>query len=496
MKKEELLDLITELKVDDRFIEDALSDGLDGRPVRVYAEPPKRSPMKIIASVAACLAVIAGAGFVIKNMSSPNVAPITPASEGDVSESEAPLETSEPETNDTESSDVGYNYMDYATFPSQKEKFVEKCKEDVVKQFGALFPTGVYITWQVDDYDIDCDNHNELVLCPRVNGRSIRGVGVCMFKIGRNDSSIYLGSFGGEFNTLDFKKICIAKIDNGFLYFNNNEEGGKCIDSIQRVIVDKDTGTVAKEETYLRLVKNHSDNTSTAYRNGEQISTEELLSEWNSHMENTMYLNVDFPLPNISGAHTEAEECVKLLVDKYNVPLENGSLSSLHRTVEKFDINFDGEDETIIEFRRCAQLPGIYVFSSDGRLIGEFDLECERGEPFAIGGINVLYGGNVPVISKFDKDGESYYYYRTYHSEKRFGNGWASVGKETINRIVVNEDGTVSSKVIMEEGAEFISDTGLAHSNIRQINGKDVDSQEYYNEIQKYSYRGDHPFIW
>ncbi len=100
MKKEELLDLITELKVDDRFIEEAMVDDLDGRnPVKAYAASTKRSPMRIIAPVAACLAVIAGAGFVLKNMGSPNVAPITPASEGSASESD--------ETSSAESIDNG-----------------------------------------------------------------------------------------------------------------------------------------------------------------------------------------------------------------------------------------------------------------------------------------------------------------------------------------------------------------------------------------------------
>lgn len=496
MKKEELLDLITELKVDDRFIEEALSDDLDERaPVKAYAGNTKRSPMRIIAPIAACLAVIVGAGFVLKNMGSPNIEPITPASEWDGLASAETSNTESEENSAAESSYVGYSFLDLTTFPSQNNEFVDKCKNIVLSQFGELFPDGATWTWQVEDEDFDLDGYNELVLCPWVNHRSVKGVGVCVFKRGRNDAAIYLGSFGGEFTTMDIENFYIFKNEDtkDFLYFNNNDEDGKCIDSIQRLFFNKDTNTL-QEENYLRLVKDYSNGqyTETAYRYGIKISPEELLNEWNSHQTELRDSLQFLPLPNVSGAHNAAAECVQLLVDKYEVPFTDGSPASLHRTVRTFDINGDGEDETVIEFRHCEQLPGVYVFSSDGRLIGEIDLEGERGELYVSTYITRRY---YTGICKYENGDESYYYYRSNHSEERTGNGWARVSKWAINKIVVNADGTLSSKVIMEDGAEFIDDTGLAYRDICQVNGEDVTLSGYTKEERKYP-GTDYTFIW
>ncbi len=495
MKKEELFDLITELKVDDKFIEEAIGTDLDGRnPVKVYAGKTKLSPMKIIAPVAACLAVMAGAGVVLANniklpVSGDN-GPGAPASTTQSS-------TTESTTSSTvESSEPGYTFIDNSTLPSQSKEFVDKCKNVVTSKFEQALPDGV--TWQEKDMDVDYDGRNELLLCPWVNGKSIKGVGVCVFRRGINDQAIYLGSFGRKFSTMNTENLYIIKNDDtkDILYFNSDEESGMCIDSIQKLSFDKDTNTV-QEQTYLRLEKTYSDAqyTETAYRYGVKISKKELLDEWSALYQQDKFQHRDVvPLPNVSDAHSAAAEYVQVLVDKYNVPLNGGSPASLHRTVQSFDINGDGEEETIIEFRHCEQLRGIYVFSSDGKLIGELDLEGERGEWYNTDNDSMrrkLYNG----ICKYENSDESFYYYHSTHLEERTYYGWAGVAKWSVNKIVVNSDGTLSSVAIVESGAEFISGKGTGSITVHRVNGKNVSLEDCINEQRKYP-GTDYTFIW
>lgn len=298
---------------------------------------------------------------------------------------------------------------------------------------------------------------------------------------------------------MNTENLYIIKNDDtkDILYFNN-EESGMCIDSIQKLSFDKDTHSV-QNQTYLRLEKTYSDAqyTETAYRYGVEISKEELLNEWSALYQQDKIQHRDaVPLPNVSDAHSTAAEYVRVLVDKYDVPLNGGSLSSLHRTVQSFDINGDGKEETMIEFRHCEQLRGIYVFSSDGKLIGELDLEGERGEWYATGNIDgtsrKLHNG----ICKYENGDEIFYYYLSTHIEERTNNGVAIVGKTMINKIVAKEDGTLSSEAIVEYGCEFFGDKELGIIDVNRANGKDVSSDECFKEEINYYSGTDYTFIW
>lgn len=176
--------------------------------------------------------------------------------------------------------------------------------------------------------------------------------------------------------------------------------------------------------------------------------------------------------------------------------MNGGSPASLHRTVQSFDINGDGKEETIIEFRHCEQLRGIYVFSSDGKLIGELDLEGERGEWYGTGDNDSIHRKLYNGICKYENGDKSFYYYRSLHSEERELNpGRAGVAKWSVNKIVVNTDGKLSSEAIVEWGAEFISGKESAYRDVCRVNGKSVSSDECFNERIKYP-GTDYTFIW
>lgn len=142
--------------------------------------------MKTIAPVAACLAVIAGAGIVLaNNIKLPTAVNNDPASPASTTQSSA---TESAANSAAESNEPGYIFSDYNPFPSQNKEFVDKCKNVVTSKFEQALPGGV--TWQENDMDINYGGRNELLLCPRVNGKSIKGVGVCVFERGINDEAI------------------------------------------------------------------------------------------------------------------------------------------------------------------------------------------------------------------------------------------------------------------------------------------------------------------
>lgn len=469
MKKDELFDLITEFKPDDAFVEEALGER-EGAPVRVYAGSSKKSPMRIAAPIAACLAVAAAAGFLVVNVNRDKLAAGPAASieeSSEVDETNTTDEHSEPEVKEHS----GSVNMRLGTF-------MEKCYDKVGEENPEIDD------WTCGFCDIDFDGEDDFLLCAESKLGIPQGKGIRVFKQGTRGEVLDLGTIGARFDAIDLENIYLVRneVNNEHLYFINYEKDGKCVDDIQRVVFDESTDTV-REESYLRLVKNTADGTMKAFRNNVEITVDELLNEWNSHK--TSKTGVDyFPLPNVSDPHGAAAEYVQLLVDKYNVPSE-GDLTSLHRTVKSLDINNDGEDETIIAFRNCAQLRGMYVFSSDGELIGELDNEGERGEMFGYDGISVgrlLYD----AVYKYEGGGESYYYFFSAHSES---NGNRSVMQNAINKIVVNEDGTLSTEKITEQGYDI---NGV---KINRVYGEDVSLEEWYAEAQKYKHI-DEPFIW
>lgn len=527
MKNEELLELITELKVDDAFVEEALAEPDSGEPVKAYAGKAKLSPMRIAAPVAACLAVAAAAGIVLTNINRSGRSAVGSTNEESISESDETSgsesgETSEEnsETGDTQIIGTGIddtNLYDTVIFD---KAFIEKCKDlvrsenELVAQSDAIFE----VEWQIKMGDVDLEdlNHDgvdeEILICPRINGESVMGVRV--FKRDANGNPFDLGSFGTEFSNMSIEVLnCIENYDPNVLncfynldflnystiyYYNNTELNEKCIESIQEIYFDNDTKKL-QERTYLRYVKTYPADassstplTETAYRYGSEISVKELLDEWSRVSSIPFHF---FPKPkSASIAHLEAAECVQLLVDKYNVPLNGGSPASLHHMIRTFDINMDGKDETVLEFKDCEQLPGIYVFSFENdkpRLIGELDLVNERGIYQEALNNSTVVERTEDEIRKFDDGNESFYFYCSNRVVKIKGKeGYrAEAGRGDVNKIVVKEDGTLGIEMILSNGAEVINGAIPGIKDIHRINGENVTEKQCWEEKQNLMYK-------
>ena len=501
MKNEELFDMLAEFKVNDEYIEDALIGASDVHGEKVYAAiKPRKSPMKIIASVAACLAVFAAAGLVVANVGRLSAKPDNSAS-ASTSTDEDKIDyitdefDSRHENSNTESTATGY--LDTAVWswgvPSQTE-YVEMGKSLISAVYARELQGDV--TWQKGDLDIDHDNVHELLLCPQINGKSVKGVGVCVFKkFDAKSDPVYIGSFGADVDTMDLGDFQLnwSNDTDVSYYFTHSEENEKCVVGVQKLYIENNA---VCDDNYLRLATDYPSDassdtqyTQTAYRYGEEISIKEFLSEWNT--VKTCWLGDVLPTPNTSSdAHSAMSEYVQLLIDKYDVPV---TANSLHRVIDQMDINNDGIKETVIEFRDCEQLRGMYVFSADGKLIGELDLKGERyGTGYAIANINSIGARFSAGIYPYSNNSEKYYCFDTHRTGHKIDENGESCWLESeTNRIVVNADGTLGSIAVMEENHK---------SKTFKINGKEVTQEELWAEQHKYynsnkPRQGD-PYIW
>lgn len=497
---DKLLDLAEKLELNGEYIDEALTGGSEKYGTKVYVGiKSRKSPMKIIAPIAACLAVFTAAGILFANR---DKLPIRGENGGG-----APASTGESLSDEEKLNSVieDFNsrpgYIEFVTKPTtdawgwaipSKTEYVEVCKALVMSMYAEELQGDV--TWQTGDIDIDYDQLCELVLCPRINGKSVKEVGVCVFKKYDSETDpVYVGSLGAEFDTMDLDNFHIAynADTKTSYYFAGYEDTEKCIVSAQELRFEN--GTV-HDESYLRLVTTYPGDassdvpyTETAYRHDEEISVDELLFEWiDAH-------NVEYgellPIPNPSSdAHLGKPEYVQLLIDKYDVP---ANVNSLHRVIQYIDLNNDGVNEAVIEFRNCEQLRGMYVFSADGKLTGEFDLNGERyGENVAAENIDTITRRFSAGIFLCELNGESYYCFETCRTGGTPGVELWEEGE--INRIIVNEDGTLSSKAVVE----YCYKSG---NQSYKVNGEEVSLEEFSGEQQKYAQFIPgffHPFIW
>lgn len=502
MKKEELLDLITELKPDDAFVEEALGER-EGAPVRVYEG--KRSPMRIVAPIAACLAVFVAAGFLVVNVNRGKFA-FGPAAS--VEESSDIDETSEPEIIE----------------PAEDSTFVEKCKDIVTAELTNGLPEDA--EWVELYFDIDFDGKSELLLCPHVKSDKLEGVpGYRAFKDNGADDVQDLGVFdtnhnyvclfyvGTELNendeiveVFDVNKENFCYIDEAnkkYYYFDYDDDFfKKHTDTIYELFFNEETGVI-EENAYLQYVSAYPEDESssvpfseTAYIYGEEVEIEELLEKWNTIPN----------IPNLLPSYGKVGmiKMIDILAEKYGISEEDyADLTEPYRTnaddfenddkartrVNLIDANNDGKSEISVRFENCEQLRGFYIFERDGaeiKLIGEFDLEGKR-----LGDNPVkMYEEHGKLLNEdhlyeiYDDDnGERFRFYYTYESEQRGDD--ILVKREDMHKIIVNEDGTLGDEIIMTIDEEYSFSEDISIYPRVQLYGEDVSIAEANSEAAR-----------
>lgn len=443
----ELLDLITEFKPEDSFIEEALGTDLDngvdrGSPVKVYAG--KRSPMKIVAPIAACLAVAAAAGILVVNVNRGKLGMGPAASIEESSEPGEVDETSEPEETKT---------------------FLEKCKEIVSEEYELASQDNEISS--TNYFDIDFDGEDELLIFPKL----INGFGVRVFKGDDPDNIQDLGAFGTDANFVPKFFDYASEADQKYYYYNFDKASESCTTDIHEVSFDEDTDKV-KDVVYLKYVVTRSNDVLStkpflekAYSNGEEISIERLFFEASMRPFASIVNFSDWD---------GMSEIDKALAEKYDMPLTD--IRSLAHSFSQADVNDDGRDEVFIRFENSEELRDFYVFGTTAD--GEMEFMGELTHEGMVG-----YGESAPLrdryVHKFDDGAESYCYFLTVNREE--DGCWEGA----VNKIIVNEDGSFGFEKILTNGREKLDD-GTTRDYCR-INGKDVTGEEFSEVFDKYA---------
>lgn len=414
MKKEELFDLLEQ--VDDKYIEEAFFGGLiESRAVEVRAGESRFSPLKIIAPIAACLAVAIVAGIVISNITDLTTLP-------------------------AESIMANNSLQPVISFETE-EDFIEQGKYLISR--GSTLIRQSEVTWQTRRLDVDFDGEEELLIYPQIDGKTVPGVGVRVFrtgKIGADDPDEvgmeYLGAFGTNDDGIDLNDIRIDEREGAeeryyYCFLHSGMDG--TYGGVRFIAYNKEIGALSDEDNLTLVMESSEDSAQIegTYENGSYIGTEQSFFK---RMR-------EFP-DDVAGRfcefnRTEVIKCEKdALTRNGNLELEEKLTFGMWHAGE-YDINGDGEKELLVSLYNFSNMKGVFVYNKNCEYIGSFETENGLCDP------ELLY----VTIS----GGERFWYYLGVEvAAKRNSNGSNSIQLigESINKIIVVNNSFTTEKLM------------------------------------------------
>lgn len=489
MKNDELLDMLNDFKPDDKFIEEALNtDFADVSIARVGKA--RLSPMRIIAPIAACLAVAVGVKIAVTLKGMPQNINENASSSANITRSQTGASQT---ACSVKTEDVSVDYADIE-FISEDEE--EQCKQILAEKYGVSYDRLKDAVFTRKTLNLDDKGIPELILHP-YNVGELKGMYV--FNV-FGDTPRLIGVLDPEGdryrNTSEISgelDICQYSMGKGsFFYYetasvDSRELDGESVEvgefAINKIVVNEDgtLGTVKLIADGAEFVGENSLETRRFLRvNGEDVSADTYQRELNKYDLKDCFLSCDDIVD-----FDEIKPFVEVLSDKYGVSV--GTLENSVCHLKTIDINGDNRKEYIVCFSRVVsdKLKGMYVFAKDGgvpRFIGELDPNGERGgSTWRDRSINIR-------TYKYKIDGKSLYYYHSAAITERHDlPGWACTMEYSVNKIVVNADGTLSTEKLCSCGARFIDNNSYETEDFYCVNGKEVSEKEYYLESRKYA---------
>lgn len=475
MKKEHLFDLLE--NVDDKYIEEALHDYDEydsNSPVAVYEGKTRITPMKIIAPIAACLALVTAAGFVVSNFDklTKSATPNNSTSNGETNSS-AYMENSAPV--------VVKELADTA--------FVNKCKELVMSQLketSSSYKTldASDISWAAGMLDMDFDGEDEYLIYP-----TEKREGVFVFKK-TQDEPEYIGLFG-EGVEIDFNEIYKA-VDGGnyyyyhyliqdqSIYFENGYscEGIKLVSFEQNRICE--TQGIYGDVVSKYYCGKHFNNALTCYDdNNNKISPDDFITLWKQYP----YL----PEPTITQlgiSYFDINSAMNLLAKKHGI--SDKSKLFKNEFWYEIDINNDNIKEGVIMFKDVPELPDIYIVGDYGmKYLGSLGI---TGKPFYEQWRDEEGRSTFVDINLCQYEDESFFYCTT--TETSTVNGEEIETAWYIYKVIVNDDNTVSGEKYLNFGRD-LSNGGKV---FLRLGDRDISASEFMKERNKFCKNSDYKF--
>lgn len=449
MKKDELFDLLGQ--VDDKFIEEALRDyeEYDGnRPVTALPGKTKITPLKIIAPIAACLAVAVGVGVVIANRDR--------------------LTTNT--SNDSAAVSGSANYDPAQTLAD--EEFFEYCKSIVMGESDLASQSRT--VWQTRRLDIDFDGEDEFLILPQLDEIAIPEIGVRVFRKTENVAED-LGSFGNYSEGIDLESIRRDEREGAsdqyyYCVFRDHLKGE--YDGIRFVSYSAEDGKVNGDKNLLRV-------TDDWWIDSPEIVVTEGTLENNKYKGSEQLFNkkiMEFP-EDVADRfcefnQTEIAKCEEnVLRRKGKRELADMLTPGMWHTGE-YDINFDGEKELLISLYHFSNLRGVFIYNSDCEYLGSFETEkglCD------------------PEMLHYDKSDNFWYYCAAEGTDTRGEEGSCSrLERVSINKVLVDRN-KFSTERLMHYDIIWNDDT--THSlkgYVYRIGDEEVDEKEFKKAAERY----------
>lgn len=409
MKNEEMFKLITELKIDDEYIEEALREEPGGAE-KVYAAGTRITPMRIIAPIAACLAVAIGAGIVISNTEKPKT---TPADSITASNS---AQTGKPMTE----SDI-----------------IEQCKR-IVSSESELIQQSETI-WQTGKLDVDFDGEDELLIYPQIDEKTVPEVGVRVFrtsKIVAEDLGAVedLGAFGKDDDSIDLLEIRKDERDDAgdqYYYCFSHDDKDGLYEGIRFVSYSEEKGTVNSDKHLMQVIDSRLNYhiAEGSFENGTKLDAEqEFIVKIREFPDDIAERFCEFNDDEIAKCEKDA------LTRNGKLDLEELLTPRMWHFGE-YDINFDGEKELLISLYNFSNMKGVFVYDKNCEYLGSFETENGLCDP------ELLYSTV--------KGGERFWYYFGNEGPyKRNGGSYVNrLDRVSINKIIVENNSFSTERI-------------------------------------------------
>ncbi|MDE6726948.1 MAG: hypothetical protein K2J80_03285 [Oscillospiraceae bacterium] len=438
MKKEDFFDLLEH--VDNKYIEEALFDDLDDSRVEVRAGKAHITPMKIIAPIAACLAVVIGAGIVISNK---DKLATTPASSGSV-----------PASNSAQN---GKPLLE------TEEDFIEHGKRIVSRESELIQQSET--TWLTGKLDVDFDGEDELLIYPQIDGKTVPEVGVRVFR--KTASGIEdLGAFGKDDDSIDLNDIRKderADTENQYYYCFSHDDKDGLYEGIRFVSYSEENGTVNSDKHLMRVIDSRLNwhITEGGFENGMHLGADQaFIARIREFPDDIIEKFCEFNDDEIARCEKDA------LTRNGKLDLEE-LLTPRMWHVGEYDINFDGETELLISLYNFSNMKGVFVYDKNCEYLGSFETENGLCDP------ELLYSTV--------QGGERFWYYLGIEGStgRHSGTYVTRLERESINKIIVENNSFSTERL---KHCDIIWDKNSFNTEdhrVYWVGDKEVTEEEY-----------------
>lgn len=459
MRKEDFFDTLED--IEPKYIYEALSDDPDSSLGVAKPGKAKITPLKILAPIAACVALGIGAAVGVPKLVKLAAKPeSSPESTSGVEFANNPNSTNGVYTAN------GTVYLGFEA-TGVEQTFLDECISIVASESDKIAQNKT--EWNVIKPVNFCGNYySDFFIQPMIDGKAIPEIGARVFhkidlwssEVGETYRIRDHGAFGLDYDGLDIRKMIDDDGNVNLYYYRKDTTADTASEKIMRLILNNTGSSPVSEQTILE--KRDLGNRNLYYNDwGNSISEAEFFGKWNTY--------VGIPKFYTEFTNEEVEQCREMLKAAHGIP-KNADV--FWRDAE-IDLDFDGTKELLLSARNVNHHKGVYVYartSSGIKEVGSFDTEFGVCKPEMVGIRNVSAGNVFPY----------------YYSNLR---GLSKNSETTLSKILV-KDGKITTEVFAVWGSRLVDEENCISEYYYVLDGEEVDCDTFMKEWHKYNTYG------